>query len=116
MEGSEPNRLNEPDRLKLEGSWTIERAEELRRVLIEAVEGHERTLIESEGLTELDLCAMQLFCAAHRASLRLGKQLAFDEQRSETFRQMVRDVGFVRKIGCHKDPEISCLWKEGWTS
>jgi anti-anti-sigma regulatory factor len=102
--------------LKLTGGWTIERANELKRALLEALSGGERIVIELEGLTELDLSTMQLFCSTHRTSLRLGKHLAFHEQKPETLKRMVRDAGFVRTIGCHKDPHKSCLWTGDWKS
>ncbi|MGA2732507.1 MAG: STAS domain-containing protein [Syntrophobacteraceae bacterium] len=102
--------------LKLKGSWTVERANELKGALLEALNSGERIVIESEGLAELDLSSMQLFCSAHRKSLRLGKHLAFDEKKSQAFKRLVCDAGFMRTTGCHKDPHKSCLWIGGWNS
>ena len=102
--------------LKLEGSWTIERANELKRVLLEILNSCERMIIDLEGLADLDLSTMQLFCSVHRASLRDGKQLALNEQKSQRLKQMVREAGFVRTLGCHKDPNKKCLWIGDWKS
>ncbi|MFZ0932422.1 MAG: STAS domain-containing protein [Syntrophobacteraceae bacterium] len=112
----ETTRSDETVVLKLKGSWTIERANELKRILLEILNGCEHMLIELEGLTELDISTMQLFCSAHRKSLRAGKHLAFHENKSETFKQMALDAGFARTLGCHKDPDKKCLWIGDWKS
>ncbi|MGO8944155.1 MAG: lipid asymmetry maintenance protein MlaB [Syntrophobacteraceae bacterium] len=100
--------------LKLEGSWTIERANELKRVLLGILNRCERMIIDLDGITDLDLSTVQLFCSAHRTSLRNGKDLALHERKSQRLKQVVRDAGFVRTLGCHKDPHKSCLWIGGW--
>ena len=58
--------------LKLDGSWTIERAQELKHALVEALKDSDHITIETEGLREVDLSALQLLCSAHRTSLRLS--------------------------------------------
>jgi len=113
----ETTRSDEKVVLALKGSWTIERANELKHALLDALNSGERIVIDLEGLTELDLSTVQLFCSTHRTSLRVGKHVAFYEKISETFKRMVLDTGFVRTIGCHKDPGKSCLWTGGgWKS
>ncbi len=109
-------RSAETNVLKLKGSWTIERANELKRVLLEMLNSCEHMSIDLEGLTDLDLSTIQLFCSAHRTSLRDCKQLALHERKSESLKQMVRDAGFVRALGCHKDPDKKCLWIGDWKS
>lgn len=113
---AEMMRSDETNVLKLDGSWTIERADELKCALLEALNGGERIVIELGGLTDLDLSSLQLLCSAHRMSLRLGKHLAFHKQKSENLKQVVRNAGFIRTIGCHKDPCKSCLWVGDWKS
>ena len=112
----EITRSAEMNVLKLKGSWTIERANELKCVLLDMLNSCERMAIDLEGLDELDLSTMQLFCSAHRASLRDEKYLALHEQKSQSLKRMVREAGFVRTIGCHKDPGKQCLWIGDWTS
>jgi anti-anti-sigma regulatory factor len=112
----ETMRSDETVVLKLKGSWTIERANELKGVLLEILNSCEHMLIELEGLTELDLTTVQLFCSAHRTSLRLGKHLTFHEKKSDTFKRMALDAGFVRTLGCHKDHDEKCLWIGDWKS
>ncbi len=102
--------------LRLEGSWTVERAHKLKQALIEVLNSGDHVVIEPEDLEEADLSCLQLFCSAHRVSLRLGKSLAFGEKKSENFKRLVRDAGFKRNLGCHKDPQTSCLWIGEWGS
>jgi anti-anti-sigma regulatory factor len=111
----EITRSAERNVLKLKGSWTIERASELKRVLLEMLNSCEHMSIDLEELTDLDLSTMQLFCSAHRTSLRDGKQLALHEGKSQSVKQIVREAGFVRTLGCHKDPNKKCLWIGDWT-
>lgn len=112
---AELDRTAEGSVLKLKGSWTVERARELKRALLDALNSGERIIIESQGITELDLSAMQLLCSAHRMSLRLGKHLSLHEQKSKPLKRMARDLGFARARGCHRAPLENCLWTGGWT-
>ncbi len=112
----EMTRSAETNVLKLNGSWTIERANELKLALLEILNSCERMIIDLEGLTEVDLSSMQLFCSAHRTSLRDGKHLSFHEKKSEAFERLAHEAGFVRALGCHKDPNKECLWIGDWKS
>lgn len=96
--------------VRLKGRWTIERAHELRDMLTEALNDEGPIVLDVQELTDADLSCLQLLCAAHRSSLKLGKPLALHESKPEVFRQRVREVGFARNLGCHKDPFKSCLW------
>lgn len=109
-------RSGEANVVKLEGSWTIERASELKGVLLEALNSGESIVVDLEGLKDLDLSFMQLFCSAHRTSLRDGKRIVLCERKSQSLKQMVRKAGFVRTLGCHKDPNKECLWIGDWKS
>jgi anti-anti-sigma regulatory factor len=102
--------------LRLKGSWTIERAHELKQALVEALKGDEPVIVDLEGLAEADLSCLQLLCAAHRTSLRLGKHSALNQEQSGAFKRVVRDAGFARTLGCHGDPQTGCLWVGGWES
>jgi anti-anti-sigma regulatory factor len=100
--------------LKLEGSWIIERARELKSVLIQSLKEYDRIIVDLEGLTQADLSFLQLFCSAHRTSLKLGKHFALDQNKPALVKKLVREAGYERTLGCHRDPCKSCLWKEGW--
>jgi anti-anti-sigma regulatory factor len=101
----------EPCILRLDGSWTIERAQELKSMLVAALAGNNHVIIDVGGVTEVDLSFLQLLCSAHRASLKGYKYFALHENQSAAFKRVVHDAGYVRTLGCHQDPERSCLWK-----
>ncbi len=96
--------------VKLEGSWTIERANELKIKLLDAMNSSASIVLDLEGLTDLDLSTIQLFCSAHRTSLRDGKHLALHSRMSQSMKRMVGDVGFMRTLGCRNDLYKKCLW------
>jgi anti-anti-sigma regulatory factor len=112
----EITRSAETSVLKLKGNWTLERASELKPALLDVLEKNESLVIDVAELTCVDLAAMQLFCSAHNASVRMGKQLTFSERKSEPLRRMVRDAGLVRTVGCNRNPNQNCLWTGDWTS
>lgn len=100
--------------LKVEGNWTIERAQEMRQRLIKALAEEDRITLELEEMREADLTCLQLLCSAHRTSLKWDKHFALGEEKPEALIKAVREAGFVRTLGCHKDPHKGCLWIEGW--
>jgi anti-anti-sigma regulatory factor len=100
--------------LKLEGRWTVERANELKQALIEASRNGDHLVIDVADLEEADLCFLQLFCSAHRTFSRLGKHVALQEKKSESFKRLVRDAGFKRELGCQNAQRASCLWIGEW--
>jgi len=100
--------------LKLEGSWTVRRAHELKQILTEALTNSESFVLETEALEEADISFLQLLCSTHRASLRLGKSFMLHDKKSMFFKQLVYDAGFKRNLGCHRDPHVGCLWIGEW--
>jgi anti-anti-sigma regulatory factor len=108
--------LPETSVLRLEGSWTVERANELKELLIGALKSSDHIIVELEELAELDLSCLQLLCSAHYKFLTLGRSLALHEKKSENFKKVVREAGFRRKLGCHENPHAACLWIGEWES
>lgn len=104
----------EADVLKLAGNWNIERALEFKQTLMERLNSGDHITLDLEELTEMDLSCLQLLCAAHRACLKLGKQMDLHEKKSEALERVVRSAGFARTMGCHKNPNKNCLWVGGW--
>jgi anti-anti-sigma regulatory factor len=100
--------------LKLEGCWTIERASELRDLLVVALRGEDHVMMDLEGVTETDLSCRQLLCSAHGTFLKMHRHFALHGSQSEAFKRAVRDAGYARTLGCHRDPGNTCLWKGGW--
>jgi anti-anti-sigma regulatory factor len=99
--------------LALKGALTIEYATELKSVLLEAIYMKDHLVLSLEEVTEVDLSGLQILCSAHRTSLEQHKQLTLQGARPGSFQQAVKDAGFIRSVGCHKDPHQKCLWVGG---
>jgi hypothetical protein len=112
--GIEVVNLPETRALRLEGSWTVRRAHELKQILMEALRSAESCVLVLEDLEEADISFLQLLCATHRASLRQGKSVILHDKKSKFLKQLVYDAGFKRNLGCHKDPHVGCLWTGEW--
>ncbi len=96
--------------VRLEGALTIERAHELKDILLGALTSGRDVLLNMESVTEVDLSCLQLLCAAHKASLNAPKPLSIQGARPIALSQAMWDAGFLRKLGCRAESKKSCLW------
>ncbi len=96
--------------LQLGGALTVENAEELCRVLRDALAAAPMVRVELATDSETDLAGLQLFCAAHRSSLICGGRFSLQTETPENFRAAVRAAGLPRPTGCTVDPDNQCLW------
>jgi len=102
--------------VKLQGNWTIDRANELKDLLLEALGGEKDVIVDLEGVLHVDLSCLQLLCSAHRAFAERNRGFALADRKPETFKKAVMDAGYARTLGCHKDRTENCLWIGGWES
>jgi anti-anti-sigma regulatory factor len=105
--------LKDHEIIKLSGELTIERAEELRKMLRDTLERTERLFLSFTEVTEVDVSFLQLLCSAHRTALKANKSFWLDKDRPEALRSAIKEVGFVREQGCNLDFTHHCIWKEG---
>ena len=98
--------------LQLQGSATIEFCTELQASLLDALDRAEQLAVEVSGITELDVAALQLFCAARRSAIRRGKNMVLAEGLSEAFVEAVLLAGFNRThtASCWLAAGQACLW------
>ncbi|OQX27007.1 MAG: hypothetical protein BWK80_07600 [Desulfobacteraceae bacterium IS3] len=99
--------------LTLDGELTIACAEELRAMLISALENAGSVHVRFKNINDVDLSCLQIFCSAHRSAIDMNKSLTISRKGSEVFRRAAEAAGFSRKKGCILDFEDSCLWIEG---
>lgn len=104
----------ESQTIQLEGSWTIERAGELKNLLLKAL-GESDVQISVHNLTEIDLACLQVLCSAHRTFTQQQRHLRLDFRCPPAFREVLRAAGYARQRGCRSDMLDSCLWKGGWS-
>jgi ABC-type transporter Mla MlaB component len=96
--------------ITLSGELTISCADELKEVLKSALSVRDQIGLNLEQVTEVDLSCLQLFCSAHRTSIRLDKKFNWDGIFPESLRNSAECAGFLRHIGCTGDLNTGCLW------
>ena len=97
----------------INGEMTIENAGEIRKLLLEALTGAEELRLDLKNVTHADLTGLQLICAAHISSIKLGKRFIVNVSDSDPLKKVVQDAGFLRHIGCSVDIGKTCIWTGG---
>lgn len=96
--------------LAVNSSITVEKASELKDILLKAVNAAEHVVVNLERVTEVDVSCLQILCSAHRTLTRLKKRITLGGIRPEVFLKAVECAGFDRHTGCVLDTTRSCLW------
>ena len=68
--------------VKLNGELTVQRAEELKKVLLEKLNGNSRLVLEHEAVDEFDLTYLQLLIASQKYSQKKKKNLTIEKNNS----------------------------------
>ncbi len=95
------------------GAVTVQRAAELRTVLADALARADRLAIDLSGVTEVDLCGLQLLCSARRTAARSGKRFAIAGATPDAVRQAAEAAGACIRSGCGAADPATCPWKGG---
>jgi len=99
--------------LSLACKLTIEKSEELKVILIKALERVKKLLIDPKKLTGIDVSCIQLFCSAARSFQEEKKQISFKSiQSSEVLKKVLINSGFAGNQCISEDFCKNCLWKE----
>jgi anti-anti-sigma regulatory factor len=98
--------------LTLDGECTLDRAVELKAVLLEALKDGGDLLLNLEKVTAVDLSFLQLLCSAHRAALNNGNGFALCPSPSTALIEAAESAGFFRNMGCQDAPNKECLFME----
>ncbi len=99
--------------LAFEGEMVIERAEQLKTSLCDALEAAQHIAINLEKVTKVGLPCLQLLCSAHQSALSHQKILSFQGDVPEAFWSAVEEAGYSHRIGHSDDRENGCLWING---
>lgn len=99
--------------LMLDGALTIERANELKEMLLDALRENEHVALNLEKVTAVDLACLQVLCAAHRTSVGSNRHLTLQGKRPEVLERIMVDAGYARSAGCRGDSDRNCLWIGG---
>ena len=99
--------------LSLSGELTLLHAVQLKDELIRALESASRLIVDTRGVSAIDLACLQLLCAAHQSALAGGKHLALAPEQSESFKQQVVQSGLIFNHHCGRKQSANCLWNGG---
>jgi anti-anti-sigma factor len=96
--------------ITIEGELTISSADELKKVLMDALSVNDQIRLNLEQITEIDLSCLQLLCSAHRTSIKMQKSLTRTDTCPESLKNIAERAGFSRHMGCIKDINSGCFW------
>jgi len=98
--------------LALDGECTLDRAIELKEVLLEALKDGGDLLLNLEKVTEVDLSFLQILCSAHRTASSFRKRFTLCPSPSAALIEAAESAGFLRNMGCQNAPNKECLFME----
>ena len=97
-------------RLTLNGEIGIQQAVALKDQLLNARESVEHLVLDVQGVTGLDVSALQILCSAHRTFMKLRKEITFAGPLPPAWMDFMGVAGFARGKGCSVDSNNTCLW------
>ena len=99
--------------LTLTGSLTIDRADELRSILLESRNKVQQMVVKLKDVSAVDLTCFQVLCSAHRLFVAEKKRLSLSPESDEVFQEMMQRSGFTRIKACGQDLNSECFWERG---
>lgn len=99
--------------VSVDGPLTARNMEEARNLLLSSLHSVDEVVLDLEGVTEVDLCGLQLGCSLKRTSAALDKKVVFPETVPPAFAKAAEEAGHCFQGGC--DPAgVQCpFWKRG---
>jgi hypothetical protein len=95
------------------GALTIENASEIRSRLIKTLIREDEVVVSIDPDASVDVSFLQLLCSAHVTASKLGKSLALGRSDAGNFLIAVENAGYIRKKGCARDANKTCIWVRG---
>ena len=99
--------------LTLDRQVTLERAVELKAILLKALKHVNRLTINLTEVAAADLSFLQLICSAYTSFNKLDKELALSGKDSAVIKQLLKDTGFSRHDVCALNINQQCIWSGG---
>ncbi|HVN96481.1 MAG TPA: STAS domain-containing protein [Syntrophorhabdaceae bacterium] len=97
----------------ISGELGILDGKELQRIFSILLKEYPSVAVSLEGVADVDLSALQFFCAAHKTALALKKHLSFTGPVPDVFFKMAADAGYDCQKGCAPDGGSTCLLIKG---
>lgn len=96
--------------LNCEGTLSADRAGELKDALMVCIENSDHVVVDCKKVRSIDTQCVQIFCVAHRISVRANKKFSVAGMRSDIFSASDEEINFIcasrSSLGCNK----TCLW------
>ncbi|HWR72770.1 MAG TPA: STAS domain-containing protein [Nitrospirota bacterium] len=113
MSDYEIRQTDKEGELVISGSLTVDNAGRLRKALLDSIERHEDVGLDIAEDAVLDLSFLQLLCSAHRTAVAAKKSFKIRGTACLNMVKAVGESGYLRKTGCSRDRNGSCLWLSG---
>jgi anti-anti-sigma regulatory factor len=97
----------------LEGELTIQRANELRELLLAKLPVGDLIDLDLKRVSAIDIAGIQLLCSAHRTVKHGGGDIRIAVQPPESIVNSMRKAGFTRRFNCNANCREACLWNLG---
>jgi anti-anti-sigma regulatory factor len=81
--------------LIMEGALTIERAGEVKEMILNAMRNSATVVIRFMENSRIDISFLQLVCAAHRSALSAGKHLKLVQEMPDSLLKEIRSAGYA---------------------
>jgi anti-anti-sigma regulatory factor len=101
----------ESKKVALAGSYTVERASELRDQLLEALNASDVLDLDISGLTGGDLALLQVLCSAQKTCAAKGKTVRPSQPLHERLGEIIQSSGLEQT--CCLCSEQSCFIRQG---
>jgi anti-anti-sigma regulatory factor len=98
--------------LTFKESLTVSNVSEARAAMLDALERFEEVFLDVDGVPAVDLCGLQLLCAARRTASNRSRRIVLSGQASDTFRLAAASAGSCFHRECGTGDEY-CPWQEG---
>jgi len=105
--------LKEPvKRLMIRGDMVRDHGEEIKRKLLELLRAGDRLEVCLLEGGMVDLCALQLLCAAHRQAAVNRKKLSLRMEGAGALLALSTVISLARPEGCRFDADSDCLFEQ----
>jgi anti-anti-sigma regulatory factor len=100
-------------RLLLSGEFSLLDIVQIKADLTQALDGAQRIIIDTSGLTAIDAACLQLLHAAHLSARSKGKELEIDSSPAEVFKRQILRAGFIHQQDGGNSDKLEDFWNAG---
>jgi len=99
--------------ITVDGPLTVREIAEAKSLLMSSLGSVDELRLDLDGVTEVDLCALQLGCSLKRTAARIGKKVVYPENIPPAFARAAEESGHCFQGGCDLAGGQCLFWKRG---